>query len=64
MPELRKENPLVYTVAEAAELLGIGINAMYRLVHMEGFPSRQVSPRRWVISKPGLEKWLAEGGSL
>ena len=43
-----------------AQLLGIGVNSAYDLVHAEGFPAIWVSPRRCVIPADGLRRWLDE----
>lgn len=44
-------------VEEAAALLGLSVPTVYRLVHVEGFPSFQVG-NRWVISRKRLFEWV------
>lgn len=51
---------LVYTVREVSQLLGMSLPNVYALCETKDFPSIRVSPRRIVISKNGLEQWLAE----
>ena len=48
---------LVYSVAEAAEALGISRPAMYNLIHQEGFPTLKVGARR-LISRELLAEWV------
>ena len=50
---------LVYTVAEAAQALGISRVTMYNLIHQEGFPTIKIGSRR-LISKELLAKWVRE----
>jgi excisionase family DNA binding protein len=47
-----------YTVVEAAQVVGVSRDRMYRLCHAEGFPAIFVSPRRIVIPKCKLHEWL------
>lgn len=51
---------LVYTVKEVSKLLGMSLPNVYALCETEDFPAVRVSPRRIVIPKAGLEKWLEE----
>lgn len=48
---------LVYSIPEAAEVLGISTTKMYEVVRMEGFPVLELGRRKVVPIKP-LEKWL------
>lgn len=50
------------TVAEMANLLGIGLNNAYALIRLPGFPAVRVSPKRIVISAQGLDEWVKRGG--
>lgn len=50
---------LVYSVTEAAEVLGISRQAMYVLIHQEGFPTLKVGSRR-LISRELLAQWVRE----
>lgn len=45
-------------VTEAAALLGVSRPTMYVLLKQKGFPSFKVG-RRAVISRAGLEEWVA-----
>lgn len=49
---------MVYTVPEIAEMLNIGKNLAYELVHREGFPKLLVGNRRIVIPVKAFEQWL------
>lgn len=54
----RTLEPLAYSVAEAAHVLGgISRPTMYRLIHQSGFPSFKIG-NRTMISASGLEKWV------
>lgn len=56
------EEKLVYSVDEVAKILAISRPVAYELTKKPGFPAVRVSPRRIVIPKSGLEKWLAQQG--
>ncbi len=49
----RRELRLVYTVAEAAELLGIGRSTAYELVARGELPTVRIG-RRLVVTRPAL----------
>lgn len=49
----------VYSVAEAAEVLGVSESKVYQLVRMQGFPTVMVG-RRIKISVQGLDRWIEE----
>lgn len=59
MTEMKKK---VYTVNEAAQLLGVSQQVLYRATQQEGFPLVRLSPRRILIPADGLERWLESGG--
>lgn len=48
------------SVMEMAEYLNVGRTLAYRLAKTPGFPSVRLSKAKYVISREGLEKWLAE----
>ncbi|MDE6591060.1 MAG: helix-turn-helix domain-containing protein [Oscillospiraceae bacterium] len=48
---------LAYSVTEAAEALGVSRNAMYNLIHKEGFPTLKVGGRR-LICRELLAEWV------
>ncbi len=59
-----KREKLVYTVAEIAELMGVGITTAYDITHIKGFPRLKTGKRRIIIPKAAFHKWLNdfEGG--
>lgn len=48
---------LSLTPKEAAEILGIGVNAIYSLLKDKDFPSYKVGTK-WLIYKQGLDEWI------
>jgi len=48
---------LVYSVEEAAEVLGVSRRTMYTLIHREDFPTLKVGGRR-LISQELLAEWV------
>ena len=52
--ELPKE---VYSVQEAAEVLGVGVNTVYNLTHARDFPSFRLGQRS-VIPRQHFLSWL------
>ena len=54
-----KPEKLTYSVAEAAELVGVSTSRMYQLVKTTGFPAVCIG-RRVRVSKKGLERWVEE----
>ena len=52
---------LTYSVPEAAEVLGISSSKMYELARSASFPSFTVG-KRILISREGLERWVATQG--
>lgn len=51
---------LALSVAEAAALLGVSKPTMYQLVKREDFKAVVRVGRRTLISRAGLESWIAE----
>lgn len=49
----------VYSVEEAAQVLGISRSKMYEFVKSEGFPSFNIGTRI-LVSIKGLERWIEE----
>lgn len=56
---------MVYSVKEAAKVLGVSEITMYELVNRTGFPAIRVGKRmgRIVIPVEGLKRWLEKGGA-
>lgn len=54
-----KPQKLTYSVAEAAEALGVSKTIMYQIIRIKGFPVIVVGNRR-LISIKGLERWVEE----
>ncbi len=52
-----ESEPLVYSVNEAARLLGLSRNAAFRAVNAGKLPARRIG-RRWVIPRDRLAQWL------
>ena len=50
---------LAYSVPEAAEVLGIGVQAVYNLAHVASFPAVRVG-NRILIPCESLARWLEE----
>lgn len=61
----QKVDRMAYTVREAAEALGIGVCAMYNLIHREDFPCFRIG-RSVRISRAKLAEWVEQqaGGGL
>lgn len=51
---------MVLDANELAAALGICRPAAYDLLHRRGFPSIQVTPRRYVVPRAALEAWLLQ----
>ena len=51
--------PLVYTVAEAAEAIGLAVCKVYDLCHVATFPAFRIGGR-WIIPKRDLQEWLSQ----
>lgn len=63
----KNSKSLVYSIPEAAQLMGVSTRTMYTLAHKKGFPCIKLTPNRVVISRAGLEEWIqkqvsGEGG--
>lgn len=59
-PKPRKNTDrVVYTVREAADLLGLSLGSTYTLVRLGEIPARQLGTR-WVIPKTAFHAWLDE----
>ena len=54
---------LVLDTSELAETLGICMPRAYELMRSIDFPAIQVSPRRRVVPRAALEKWLMQQAS-
>lgn len=65
MPSNVKENPMLLTVSQAAELLQLGRDTMYHLTHVDGFPAIRLG-RAVRINRAALQAWLDQnnGGIL
>ena len=48
------------TPEELKKCFRMGTNNVYKLIHSEGFPAIRVSPKRIIIPKAALEKWVSE----
>lgn len=49
---------MFYTVAEIKEILGVGTNTAYNLVHRADFPSFRAGQRKILVRKDDFHKWL------
>lgn len=54
-----KPQKLTYSVAEAAEALGVSKTIMYQIIRIKGFPVIVAGNRRLIPIK-GLERWVEE----
>ena len=54
---------LTLSVPQAAALLGVSVRTAYNLVRKKGFPAFRISENRIVISRAGLEQWVAAQSS-
>lgn len=54
---LLHDERLTLTPAEAAKIMGVGINTMYELTHSKGFPVINVG-RKKLIVRSKFEEWL------
>ena len=53
---------LVYSLSEAAEILGFSNTTMVKIVRMDGFPALRVG-KRWLIPAQSLNTWLINAAS-
>lgn len=49
--------PVVYSVAEVAGLLGLGLGLTYQLVRSGEIPARKLGSR-WVVPRAAFHAWL------
>ncbi|MDP4182951.1 MAG: helix-turn-helix domain-containing protein [Bacillota bacterium] len=54
---------LVYTVAETAEILNIGMNKAYELIQQKEIPNVRIG-RKILIPIQALENWLASSSNI
>ena len=54
----KKMGRLLLSVAEAAEVLGVGASTVYQLTRRKDFPAFKIGDKRTVISAPALERWV------
>lgn len=52
-----EELPLVLSVKQVSEILGISLPFCYELFRSKGFPSIRIS-KRWVVKKDQFFQWL------
>ena len=48
---------ILYTIQEVQDVLGIGRNLAYKLLHLRGFPSININGR-YFVPKEKLETWV------
>ncbi|EES48282.1 helix-turn-helix domain-containing protein [Clostridium botulinum] len=53
-----EDEKLAYTPKEAAKVLGVGDNTIYKLLKEDDFPSYMVAGTKWYVSKRGLSEWV------
>lgn len=53
----------VYTVPEAAEVLGVSTSKMYQIIRMKGFPVIVLGKRR-IIPIKELDRWMEEQAAI
>lgn len=58
-----KTEKLAYSVAEAANAIGISKTAMYKLIHTEGFPVLILGNRR-LIPVESFKRWLDKNAGI
>ena len=51
--------PLVHTVPEAAEAIGLAVCRVYDLCHVATFPAFRIGGR-WIIPRRALAEWLTQ----
>lgn len=57
---MTEKTKLVLDAPELAEALGICKPRAYELMRQKGFPSIQISERRFIVPRAALDKWLLE----
>ena len=55
-----KSEKLTLDAPELAKVLGICKPRAYELMKRKGFPSIQISERRFIVPRAALDKWLLE----
>lgn len=50
-----------FTIKEAAEVVGVSVSTMRKIIQREDFPVVRVSPRRLVVPADALRDWLNAG---
>jgi excisionase family DNA binding protein len=55
---LPDDGRIVYSVPEAAKLIGVGKNQLYDAANMGTFPAYRVGRTRWVVPRAALESYL------
>ena len=63
MEGLIRPKKLTYSVAEAAEALGVSRTAMYKIIRMEGFPVIVLGNRR-LIPIDSFKRWTEERAAV
>jgi excisionase family DNA binding protein len=53
--------PIAYSVREAAVVLPLSTDTIYRLIRAGEIPARRVGGR-WLIPTRGLERWIEDVG--
>lgn len=54
-----RTEPLLLSVPEAAVVMNVSTRTAYKLAHRADFPAFKITENRLVVSKAGLEKWIA-----
>ena len=54
---MTRENKLMLTGKEAAEMLGVSMPTFYQLAATEGFPMLRIG-RKILVSVEGLHRWI------
>lgn len=57
------DEPIVLDAAQAAAMTGLSTQAVYRLARVGVLPCVRVGERGVRFYRPGIEKWLADGGA-
>ena len=53
------EAPIYVSVKDASKIVGIGKDAMYKMIHQQGFPCVKVG-NKYLVRRSGLEEWFKE----
>lgn len=57
---MTEKTKFVLDAPELAKALGICKPRAYELMRQKGFPSIQISERRFIVPRAALDKWLLE----